>query len=101
VAKARRRQLSPQTLAYIFVVASVGLSVVLHSVLDFSQKPLDLGWLKLCALTLICGWLAVKLPSGLATLSISETFVLSGTLLYGPSAGVILVVIDALVLCLK
>jgi putative nucleotidyltransferase with HDIG domain len=49
----------------------------------------------------VCGWLSVKLPSGLATLSISETFVISGTLLYGPSAGVVLVVLDALVLCLK
>lgn len=101
MAKPVRRRLSPQTLAYVFAVSALGLVVVSHSIWDLSHRPLDWGWLKLCGLTLICGWLSVKLPSGLATLSISETFVLSGTLLYGPSAGVVLVVLDALVLCLK
>jgi putative nucleotidyltransferase with HDIG domain len=101
MAKAVRRRLSPETLAYVFVVSALGLVTVTHSVWNVSRGPLDWGWLKLCGLTLVCGWLSVKLPSGLATLSISETFVISGTVLYGPSSGVVLVVLDALVLCLK
>src|SRR5262249_46255044 len=98
---AKRRRLSAQTLAYVYCVATLGLAVVASSVATLSGEPIQWNWLKLCGLTLVCGWLSVKLPSGLATISISETFVLAGTLLYGPSAGAILVVLDALVLCLK
>jgi hypothetical protein len=57
--------------------------------------------MKLAGLTLISGWLSVKLPSGRATISISETFVLAGTVLFGPGVGAILVALDAAVLCTK
>src|SRR5579871_3772894 len=97
----RHRSFNRSTLAYIFTVSSVGLAIILRAIADLSHRPIEWGLLELSLLTLICGWLSVKLPSGLATISISETFVLSGTLLYGPSAGAILVVFDALVLCLK
>ena len=49
-------------------------------------------------LTFLSGWLSVKLPTVSASISISETFVFAGTLLFGPSAGTVLVVLDALVL---
>jgi putative nucleotidyltransferase with HDIG domain len=60
-----------------------------------------LDWSKFAALTFISGWLSVKLPSVSASISISETFVFAGTLLYGPAVGTALVVLDALVLCVK
>ena len=73
------------------------------SILELSQQPLawQWDWFKLAGLTLISGWLSVKLPSRRATISISETFVLAGAVLLGPGVGAVLVALDAAVLCLK
>jgi putative nucleotidyltransferase with HDIG domain len=49
-------------------------------------------------LTLISGSATVKLPSVPATISISETFVFTAVLLFGPAAGTLTVALDALVI---
>jgi putative nucleotidyltransferase with HDIG domain len=54
--------------------------------------PADLAWL--AVLTLLSGFLPVKLPKVQANISVSETFMFCGTLLFGPSAGAILVFLD-------
>jgi putative nucleotidyltransferase with HDIG domain len=71
--------------------------------MDVLRQPLASysDWLPLAAFTFVSGWLSVKLPSVSASISISETFVFAGTLLFGPSVGVILVVLDAAALCAK
>ena len=98
-----RRKLSTATRTYVLTVFGLGVAVIYLSVLELRQHPLDwhLDWLKLAGLTLISGWLSVKLPSRRATISISETFVLAGTVLLGPGVGAVLVALDAAVLCLK
>lgn len=98
-----RRSLSRTTVVYVLAVLVAGIAVIAASVIQLSAKPLhwQLEWMKLAALTLVSGWLSVKLPSGLATISISETFVLAGTVLFGPEVGTVLVALDSLVLCLK
>ena len=103
MSEARRRTFTTGTLVYVSSVVGLGLAVIGLSILELSQQPWDwqLNWLKLAGLTLISGWLSVKLPSGRATISISETFVLAGTVLLGPAVGTVLVALDALVLCLK
>jgi putative nucleotidyltransferase with HDIG domain len=55
----------------------------------------------LAVLTFVSGWLSVKLPAISAEISISETFVIAGTLIFGPAVGTVLVVLDAIVLCSK
>jgi putative nucleotidyltransferase with HDIG domain len=52
----------------------------------------DFCWL--AVLTLLSGFLPVKLPKVSANISVSETFVFCGTLLFGPAAGTILVFLD-------
>jgi putative nucleotidyltransferase with HDIG domain len=59
------------------------------------------AWFSFALLTFASGWLSVKLPSVSASISISETFVFAGTLIYGPAVGTVLVVLDAMVLCVK
>jgi hypothetical protein len=71
-----RRKLSRSVQIYILVVSALGLSTLANSIYDLYQGPGDFAWVTLALLTVACGWLAVKLPSGLATISISETFVL-------------------------
>jgi putative nucleotidyltransferase with HDIG domain len=98
-----RPRLSPRTQAYVFVILALGLVTVGLSTAELISRPLAWHerWLSLAALTFISGWLSVKLPSVSASISISETFVFAGTLLFGPSVGTVLVVLDALVLCTK
>ena len=53
-------------------------------------------WLSLVLLTVVSGLLPVTLPTINVSISISETFVIAGTLLFGRSGGTVLVVLDAL-----
>jgi putative nucleotidyltransferase with HDIG domain len=55
-------------------------------------------WFLLAALTLISGSKTIKLPSVPATISISETFVFSSVILFGPAAGATIVALDGLLI---
>ena len=98
-----RSPLRRTTQIYVAVIVGFGLLAVVASGFQLSQQPLSwhLNWLKLAALTLVSGWLSVKLPTVSASISISETFVFAGTLLFGPAVGAILVLLDAGVLCIR
>lgn len=87
-----------RTRAYVILVVGLGLVAVGLSLSDLLSRPFESGWLFLAGLTLVSGFLPVKLPSVSATISISETFVFAGTILFGPSLGTILVLLDAGVL---
>lgn len=84
--------------AYIAVVAVFGSATLAHSIYSLFAQPIGRNWFVLAALTLVTGSATVKLPSVPATISISETFVFTATLLYGPAAGTLTVALDALVI---
>jgi putative nucleotidyltransferase with HDIG domain len=98
-----RQALTRRTQVYVFIVVALGFVTVGLSIADILRQPPDAykNWLSLAAFTFISGWLSVKLPSVSASISISETFVFAGTILFGPSIGVLLLVLDALALCAK
>jgi len=83
---------------YIVTVCLAGAAVVAASVGDVIQQPAPwrAQWLSLVLLTVLSGLLPVKLPTVNVSISISETFVIAGTLLFGPSGGTVLVLLDAL-----
>jgi putative nucleotidyltransferase with HDIG domain len=97
------RRLSGRTQAYVFCVLAAGLVTVWLSAADLLARPFEshADWLSLLALTFVSGWLSVKLPSVSASISISETFVFAGTIMFGSSVGTVLVLLDATVLCTK
>jgi putative nucleotidyltransferase with HDIG domain len=99
----RRQALTRRTQAYVFAVVALGFVTVAYSIFDVIRQPPESykNWLSLAAFTFVSGWLSVKLPSVSASISISETFVFAGTILFGPSVGVLLLVLDALALCAK
>lgn len=103
MSESARPSLSARTQLYVFIILCLGLITVFLSANDLLSRPTSwhLQWLKFALLTFISGWLSVKLPSVSASISISETFVFAGTLLYGPAVGTALVVLDAIVLCVK
>lgn len=94
MSSASRPVMSGPARAFVAFITIAGFSVVGWSLLDlyWHPPPTDLAWL--AVLTLLSGFLPVKLPKVQANISVSETFMFCGTLLFGPSAGAILVFLD-------
>jgi putative nucleotidyltransferase with HDIG domain len=94
-------RLSPAARAYVIGITTAGFSVVAISAVQLVQdRPsYDLAWLAL--LTLLSGFLPVKLPKVHANISVSETFIFCGTLLFGPAAGAVLVFLDVALIWAK
>src|SRR4051812_3421799 len=82
---------------YVWAVIAAGFAVVGGSIYQLYVEPIGNRWLILAALTLISGSATVRLPSTYASISISETFVFTAVLLYGPAAGTVIVALDGLV----
>src|SRR5436309_5798392 len=85
--------------AYVWAVVGLGILVIgtsLHELYD--HPPSGYQWFLLAALTLLSGSATVKLPGVYASITISETFVFTAVLLYGPSAGTLIVALDGLVI---
>jgi diguanylate cyclase (GGDEF)-like protein/putative nucleotidyltransferase with HDIG domain len=91
-------QLSTLGRIYVGVVIALGFCIVSASVYGLSVQPIGYQWYLLVALTLVSGSATVKLPSVPASISISETFVFTAVLLYGPAAGTLIVALDGLVI---
>jgi len=81
----------------VTTVVVVGLLVVAWSVKEIFDTPPAFDWFVLVALTILAGCFTVKLPSVPANLSVSETFIFTAVLLFGPAAGTLTVLVDALV----
>ena len=85
---------------YVWSVGSVGVCAIVQSAYVLYTLPIGWNWFLLAVLTLVSGSATVKLPSVPATISISETFVFTSVLLFGPAAGTLTVALDALVISL-
>src|SRR6188508_525261 len=98
MANQSKQDFSPGLLAYIFAVAVCGALAVSFSSIDLLQQAPEYRsqWLGLVGLTVLSGLLPVSLPTVNVSISISETFVIAGTLLFGRSGGTVLVLLDAL-----
>jgi len=83
---------------YLALVVIAGFFASIVSVRSIIISPPAGEWYWLTLLTLFSGFLPVKFKSVGARFSVSETFVFSGTLLYGQAVGTILVLLDAVVL---
>jgi putative nucleotidyltransferase with HDIG domain len=84
--------------AYVAGVVIAGAVTVIQSFYDLSVRPIGWHWIILAVLTLASGSATVRLPSLPATISVSETFVFTSVLLFGSSAGTLIVALDALVI---
>jgi putative nucleotidyltransferase with HDIG domain len=83
---------------YVRAVSLLGLFAAGESVFQIVRSPLQPQWILLAVLTLISGSASVKLPWAHVSISISEAFVFTAVLLYGPPAGTLTVVLDCLVI---
>jgi putative nucleotidyltransferase with HDIG domain len=92
------RDLPPLTRAYVACVVLVGCVTIGQSFGDLLLHNIGWKWSMLALLTLVSGSATVNLPGLPATVSVSETFVFTSVLLFGPAAGTITVALDALVI---
>jgi putative nucleotidyltransferase with HDIG domain len=79
-------------------VILAGCAAVAHALYQLVRFPPNAQWLIIALLTLVSGSATVKLPAIAAHISVSETFLFSAVLLFGPSAGVATVILDALII---
>lgn len=86
---------------YILGVSAIGLTVAAYSLAQVIVQQVNVQWLILAALTLLTGSFTVRIPRITARLSVSDTFVFACTLLFGPAAGTVTVVLEALVISLR
>lgn len=86
---------------FIGAVVVAGIAASIASVRALVVTPPDGDWYYLTLLTLVSGLLSVKFQAVGARYSVSETFVMWGTLQYGAPVGTLLVLLDASVLSLK
>src|SRR5947207_2088921 len=90
----------PKTMqVYVTCVGLCGFAIIVQSCIDVLGGP-SWAWTLLALLTLVSGSATVRLPSLPATISVSETFVFTSVLLFGPAAGTLTVALDAFVISL-
>ena len=85
---------------YVWAIVGLGVCAIAQSGYALYVSPIGWSWFLLAFLTLVSGSATVKLPTAPATISVSETFVFTSVLLFGPAAGTLTVALDALVISL-
>jgi putative nucleotidyltransferase with HDIG domain len=80
--------------ALVVAVLAAGTAVIAHSVVQIRSVSLDIYLVGLAALTVASGRFAIKIPGRPATISVSEVFVFTSILLFGPAVPVLTVAAD-------
>jgi putative nucleotidyltransferase with HDIG domain len=88
-------------LVYLWAVITAGMLVLLASVWQIVSTPPDLRWVALALLTLAGGQLMLRMPAVPISFSISDVFTFTTALLFGPSAGTVVVAFDAAVISMR
>jgi putative nucleotidyltransferase with HDIG domain len=94
------RRLSVWGGVYVATVVALGATTIIYSAYQLNARPIGPSWFVLALLTLLSGLATVKLPTVAATISVSETFVFTSVLLFGPAAGTLTVTLDVLAISL-
>src|SRR5262245_2233722 len=85
----------------VTAVIGGGLLVVTYSVWQLVTGVLSGAFVILLGLTVLAGWLALRVPSMPISFSISDTFSTAGALIIGPAAGAVIAAVDGLMLSFR
>jgi len=89
----RRRALR----AYVYLIVIVGGAAIARALWTMPQTPRPLAWLLFVAFGVGAGAFTMKVATVSAIVSVTDTFFITSTLLFGPAAGTIAASIDSLV----
>jgi len=103
MASPKQSDLSRTLNLYVGILALCSAVFVYLSVKELIRQvpEYQTQWVLLVALTVVSGLLPVRLPTINATISVSETFIIAGTLLFGRSGGTVLVLFDGLFISIR
>ena len=87
--------------AFLLIVGGAGALVLLFSIRELIRTPVGSGWFVLVGLTMATAWSTLRMRNVQVSFSISDTFPIAGALLFGPAAGTVLVMLEALVASLR
>jgi PAS domain S-box-containing protein len=87
--------------AYLGVIIVLGTAAVAISGRQMASEPFPRAWLVLALFTLMSGWATVRMPGSPMSMSLSDTFIMTAALLFGPAAGAMLAGADGLVMSLR
>jgi putative nucleotidyltransferase with HDIG domain len=90
--------MSTRARVYVWLIVVAGACAIVDAGVDMAGPRPSNQWLIVALLALISGSATVKLPSIPAHISVSETFLFSAVLLYGPAAGVLTSLLDACII---
>jgi putative nucleotidyltransferase with HDIG domain len=83
---------------YVAVICAVGASVVLASAMQLSTSPHPVEWSLFAVMALIAGRMLIKFPGIDAHISVSDTFFIASSVLFGPAPATVAVAVDSLVI---
>lgn len=82
---------------YVGLIIAAGSLLIALSLIHLFTGAIDPRWLAFAGLTVLSASVTIKVPALPAQISVSETFVFTSLLVFGPEAGVLTVAIDGLV----
>ena len=98
MSQSRFRLLSFRSRLYVSAITIAGAATVVYSLIQVGEGKIPPYWLILAALTVFSASVPIRLHAIPVTLSVSETFVFTSALLFGPAAATLTVAIDAAVI---
>jgi len=83
-------------MAFVAAVLATGGVVIVHSAISLRASEINVYVIALAVLTIASSRFAIEVPGRPATVSVSEVFVFSSILLFGPAVPVLTVALDGL-----
>jgi PAS domain S-box-containing protein len=87
--------------AVLLAIAIGGAGAIVQSLAELATTPLPRSFLLLAALSVVTGFAKFRLPWGRFSFSVSDTFTMTASVLFGPAAGTALVAFDAFAMSLR
>ena len=83
---------------YVQVIGAVGALAVVQSIAALPRAPHPLEWAAFAFLALATGSFTIRVASIEATMSASDTFVITSALLFGPAPATVALAVDSIVM---
>jgi signal transduction histidine kinase/CheY-like chemotaxis protein len=81
---------------YMWSLVAAGLTIVLISAYEFPVQRVDLPFILLCLMVIASSLIAIKIPRVTGRITVADTFIFLGMLLYGGAAAILLSALEGI-----
>src|ERR1700674_2207439 len=96
-----REATPPRLSTFVVAVIGVGATMLAQSMTVIGQSPFNIYAILLAALIMASSRFVIKVPGRPATVSVSEVFVFTSVLLFGPAVATLTVAMDGVWISLR